>query len=97
MERIGRGVRFMLHETRQMGLPAPQFKEISEFVVTFYKEVPAVTSSSDYDHLITSGKSNTATSQSLHSTHLPAEAIKRSTSKSVSCKTALGIESKGIR
>jgi ATP-dependent DNA helicase RecG len=75
MERIGSGVRFMLHETRQMGLPAPQFKEISEFVVTFYKEVPAATSSSDYDHLVTSGKSNTATSQSLHSTHLPAEAI----------------------
>ncbi len=35
MERIGSGVRFMLHEMRRLGLPDPQFKEVSEFVVTF--------------------------------------------------------------
>jgi len=35
MERIGSGVRFMLHEMRRVGLPDPQFKEASEFVVTF--------------------------------------------------------------
>lgn len=47
MERIGSGVRLMLHETKQMGLPAPQFRELSEFVVTFRKtpisETPHVT------------------------------------------------------
>jgi predicted HTH transcriptional regulator len=35
MERVGSGIRFMLHQMRQMGLPDPQFKEASEFVVTF--------------------------------------------------------------
>ncbi|NWJ97270.1 MAG: putative DNA binding domain-containing protein [Chloroflexi bacterium] len=42
MERIGTGVRFMLHETQQMGLPPPQFKEVSEFVITFYKATEEV-------------------------------------------------------
>jgi predicted HTH transcriptional regulator len=37
MERIGSGVRFMLDETKRMGLPPPQFREMSEFVVTFRK------------------------------------------------------------
>src|SRR5947209_6582324 len=37
MERIGSGVRFMLDETKHMGLPPPQFREASEFVVTFHK------------------------------------------------------------
>jgi len=37
MERLGSGIRFMLSETRRLGLPAPQFRETSEFVVTFYK------------------------------------------------------------
>src|SRR5712691_4324468 len=37
MEQIGSGVRFMLDETKRMGLPAPQFRETSEFIVTFHK------------------------------------------------------------
>ena len=37
MERLGSGIRFMLSETKRLGLPAPQFRETSEFVVTFYK------------------------------------------------------------
>ena len=37
MEQIGSGVRFMLDETKRMELPAPQFRETSEFVVTFHK------------------------------------------------------------
>ena len=35
MERIGSGIRFMLDETRRMGLSAPQFREMNEFIVTF--------------------------------------------------------------
>jgi predicted HTH transcriptional regulator len=35
MERIGSGVKFMLDETKRMGLPAPDFREVGEFVVTF--------------------------------------------------------------
>ncbi len=38
MERIGSGVRFMLDETKRLGLPSPQFRVVSgEFVVTFRK------------------------------------------------------------
>lgn len=37
MERVGSGIRLMLNETRRMGLPPPQFREMSEFVVTFLK------------------------------------------------------------
>lgn len=37
MEQIGSGVRFMLDETKRMELPAPQFREMSEFIVTFHK------------------------------------------------------------
>ena len=37
MERVGSGIRLMLEETKRMGLPPPQFREISEFVVTFSK------------------------------------------------------------
>jgi predicted HTH transcriptional regulator len=40
MERLGSGIRFMLDETKRMGLPAPQFREMSEFVVTFHKAPP---------------------------------------------------------
>ena len=36
MEQIGSGVRFMLDETKRMELPAPQFREMSEFIVTFH-------------------------------------------------------------
>ncbi len=43
MERLGSGIRFMLDETKRMGLPAPQFREMSEFVVTFRK-APALMS-----------------------------------------------------
>ena len=35
MERIGSGIRFMLDETRRKGLSAPEFREMSEFVVIF--------------------------------------------------------------
>jgi ATP-dependent DNA helicase RecG len=37
MERLGSGIRFMLDETKRLGLPAPQFREMGEFVVTFQK------------------------------------------------------------
>lgn len=37
IEQIGSGVRFMLDETKRMGLPGPQFRERSEFVVMFHK------------------------------------------------------------
>ena len=37
MERIGSGIRFMLDETKRMGLPVPQFRETGEFIVTFHK------------------------------------------------------------
>jgi len=43
MERIGSGIRFMLDETKRLGLPAPQFRETSEFIVTFHK-APALLS-----------------------------------------------------
>src|SRR6266705_2360882 len=43
MERLGSGIRFMLDETKRMGLPAPQFREMSEFVVTFL-QAPALLS-----------------------------------------------------
>jgi ATP-dependent DNA helicase RecG len=36
-ERIGSGVRFMLEETRSMGMERPQFREMGEFVVTFWR------------------------------------------------------------
>jgi ATP-dependent DNA helicase RecG len=35
MERVGSGIKFMLAETRRIGQPAPIFKEVNEFVVTF--------------------------------------------------------------
>ncbi len=38
MERVGSGIRFMLHETGRMGLPPPDFREAEEFIVTFRKE-----------------------------------------------------------
>jgi len=37
MERLGSGIRFMLDETKRLGLPAPQFREMGEFVVTFQR------------------------------------------------------------
>ncbi len=37
IEQIGSGIRCMLDETRRMELPAPQFREMSEFIVTFQK------------------------------------------------------------
>lgn len=43
MERLGSGVRFMLDETARLGLPAPQFREMNEFIVTFRK-APALVS-----------------------------------------------------
>jgi ATP-dependent DNA helicase RecG len=41
MERIGSGIRFMLDETKRMGLPVPEFRELNEFVVTF-RAAPAL-------------------------------------------------------
>lgn len=35
MERMGSGVKFMLDEQARRGYPAPQFKELGEFIVTF--------------------------------------------------------------
>ena len=43
MERIGSGIRFMLDEAKRMGLSAPQFREMGEFIVTFQK-APALLS-----------------------------------------------------
>src|SRR5260370_197363 len=37
MERLGSGIRFMLDETERLGLPAPRFREMNEFIVTFPK------------------------------------------------------------
>lgn len=34
-ERIGSGIRFMLEETRRLEMPAPEFREVGEVVVTF--------------------------------------------------------------
>ena len=41
MEQIGSGVRFMLDETRRLRLPAPQFRQMGEFMVTF-QSAPAL-------------------------------------------------------
>ena len=35
MERIGMGIRMMVHEARQLGIPDPEFSEPQEFAVTF--------------------------------------------------------------
>ena len=43
MERLGSGIRFMLDETKRLGLPGPQFREMNEFVVSFRK-APALMS-----------------------------------------------------
>ena len=43
MERLGSGIRFMLDETKHMGLPGPQFREMGEFIVSFQK-APALLS-----------------------------------------------------
>ena len=43
MERLGSGIRFMLDETQRLGLPAPHFREMGEFIVTFRK-APALVS-----------------------------------------------------
>src|SRR6266702_1037283 len=37
MERLGSGIRFMLDDTKRLGLPGSQFREVNEFVVTFRK------------------------------------------------------------
>jgi ATP-dependent DNA helicase RecG len=37
MERIGSGIKLMIRETRRLGLPPPQYREMSEVVVTFRK------------------------------------------------------------
>jgi ATP-dependent DNA helicase RecG len=47
MERVGSGVRLMIHEMRGMGLPDPQFQEHHEFVVTFNNSQSSDNSGSD--------------------------------------------------
>src|SRR6266849_5352951 len=37
MERLGSGIKFMLDETKRLGLPLPEFREMGEFIVTFRK------------------------------------------------------------
>ncbi|HEX2910556.1 MAG TPA: ATP-binding protein [Chloroflexia bacterium] len=37
MEQLGSGVRFMINETKRLGLPSPHFREMNEFVVIFNK------------------------------------------------------------
>lgn len=37
MERMGSGIRFILDEVERLGLPAVQFREMGEVVVTFFK------------------------------------------------------------
>jgi len=37
MEQIGSGIRFMVDETKRLDLPAPQFRERDEVMVTFQK------------------------------------------------------------
>ncbi|WP_201366695.1 ATP-binding protein [Dictyobacter formicarum] len=37
MEQIGSGVRFMIDETKRLGLPTPHFCEMNEVIVTFQK------------------------------------------------------------
>ena len=57
MERLGSGIRFMLSETKRLGLPALQFREASEFVVTFHKALneglnnPQTLPSSEYKQI----------------------------------------------
>ncbi len=46
MERIGSGIKLMIRETRRLGLPPPQFREMSEVVVTFRKAPISSTSQS---------------------------------------------------
>jgi predicted HTH transcriptional regulator len=41
LERVGSEIRLMLNETRRLGLPPPQFREMSEFVLTFLKALVA--------------------------------------------------------
>jgi predicted HTH transcriptional regulator len=41
MEQIGSGIRYMLDETKRLGLPPPEFREMNEFVVTF-RAAPAL-------------------------------------------------------
>jgi ATP-dependent DNA helicase RecG len=40
MERIGVGIRFMMHEMRRMELPDPEFREQHEVVVIFRNGLP---------------------------------------------------------
>ena len=49
MERLGSGIRFMLDETKRLGLPGPQFREMNEFVVSFRK-APALMSPQQHPH-----------------------------------------------
>lgn len=37
MERLGTGIKFMIAQMLELGCPAPDFKELGEFIVTFQK------------------------------------------------------------
>ena len=55
MEKIGSGIRLMLNETKEMGLPPPVFKEQSEFVVTFRK-APATKGGTPWSNTLGCGR-----------------------------------------
>lgn len=41
MERMGSGIRYMIEQMQAFGLPQPEFREQSEFIVTFWRPNPA--------------------------------------------------------
>ncbi len=47
MERMGSGIKYMQEEMARLGHPRPIFKELGEFIVTFYKNLPEAQSRLD--------------------------------------------------
>ena len=65
IERIGSGIRMMLAESEKLGLPSPQFKQINEFVVTFYKtQTPSLNPYIEEEAIQAIGKKEETTSTS---------------------------------
>lgn len=54
MERVGSGISFMIDQMRQLGRPDPRFEERGEFIVTFFKELPAASVAETESSLSTS-------------------------------------------
>ncbi|HLW03546.1 MAG TPA: helix-turn-helix domain-containing protein [Ktedonobacterales bacterium] len=71
MERAGTGIRFMLQQSSELGLPSPQFREQGEFIVTFLKREM----SSPQAALIDTGHTSAPSSRSQESEKMPAEAL----------------------